>query len=518
MEEHVPDVTVVVAVYNTMPYLTECLESLFAQSIGTDRLQVVAVDDGSTDGGGAELDRWAARFPDSMVVLHQPNSGGPAGPSNLALEHATGRYVFFVGSDDRLGAEALERLVRAADELDADVLLGRLVGAGGRYVNQAVFRPGDQDDISLADAQLSWALSNTKLFRRSLIEEHGIRYPEDMASCSDQPFTIRALLAARRIAVRTGYEFYYAVRRTDSSNITFRTSVTRFLHDTETLMAFADTLITEPRARFNVLRRHFSWEVSKLVGARFLAAGPEDREAVRQGVAKLVESYLTDEVRRSLDVRHRVAISVAQHGTADDVAAVAEHYAEHGAGPLVHDGGRFYAAFPGFRAGGFPDEWFDATAEAYKGEHQLGPARLAWGRTADGRPALTASWPTWLPAQPDEAEPVLRISGGLDVPVAVRGEFGQVTATAAIPLDALAGGRPRLGPRAVSFVRTAEGQKARYPLSIKDVSAVRGRLHRVGARMFLIGVAPDKDGALRLVVLPLAVGQLARGLRRKLGR
>ncbi len=53
-----PDVTVVVAVYNTMPYLTECLNSLVRQTIGTDRMQIVAVDDGSTDRGGAELDRF----------------------------------------------------------------------------------------------------------------------------------------------------------------------------------------------------------------------------------------------------------------------------------------------------------------------------------------------------------------------------------------------------------------------------------------------------------------------------
>ena len=59
----VPDVSVVVAVYNTMPYLTECLNSLVKQSIGQDRLQVVAVDDGSTDGSGAELDRFAALYP-----------------------------------------------------------------------------------------------------------------------------------------------------------------------------------------------------------------------------------------------------------------------------------------------------------------------------------------------------------------------------------------------------------------------------------------------------------------------
>lgn len=103
-----PAVTVVVAVYNTMPYLTRCLESLVAQTIGAGQLEVIAVDDGSTDGGGAELDRFARLHPDIFTVLHQPNSGGPAVPSNRALDQANGRYVFFLGADDYLGPEALE--------------------------------------------------------------------------------------------------------------------------------------------------------------------------------------------------------------------------------------------------------------------------------------------------------------------------------------------------------------------------------------------------------------------------
>ena len=86
-----PDVSVVLAVYNTMPYLTECLASLAGQSIGPARMEVVAVDDGSTDGSGAELDRFARRHPGPVTVLHQANSGGPAGPFNRGLDAATGR-------------------------------------------------------------------------------------------------------------------------------------------------------------------------------------------------------------------------------------------------------------------------------------------------------------------------------------------------------------------------------------------------------------------------------------------
>jgi glycosyltransferase involved in cell wall biosynthesis len=86
-----------------MPYLTECLNSLLGQTIGRNRLEIVAVDDGSTDDSGRELDRFAALHPDIVKVLHQQNSGGPAAPSNRALEVATGRYVYFIGSDDYLG-------------------------------------------------------------------------------------------------------------------------------------------------------------------------------------------------------------------------------------------------------------------------------------------------------------------------------------------------------------------------------------------------------------------------------
>ena len=56
-----PDVTVVVATYNTMPYLAETLDSLVSQSIGQERLEVVAVDDGSSDGSGQLLDESAER-------------------------------------------------------------------------------------------------------------------------------------------------------------------------------------------------------------------------------------------------------------------------------------------------------------------------------------------------------------------------------------------------------------------------------------------------------------------------
>ena len=520
-----PDVSVVVAVYNTMPYLTECLRSLASQTIGMDRIEIVAVDDGSTDGSGAELDRWAEKYPHTVKVLHQENSGGPAGPSNRALDVATGRYVFFLGADDYLGTEALERLVRTADELEADIVLGRLVGAGGRVVNQAVYAPGNRDDITLVDSALPWALSNTKLFRRSMLEEHHIRYPEELRSGSDQPFTIRAVVAARRIAVRADYEFYYAVRRTDSSNITYRTSLYAFVQDAAVVMDAAADAISDPAALARVLRRHFTWELGKLLGARFLAADRDEQQRVQDGVRKLADAYLSDEIRASLDVQRRVPLSVAQCGTLDDLVAVAQHYADHGLSPVVADGERYYIAFPGFSdpARGFPDEWFDATAHVRQLVHQTGPADVRWGRTPDGRKALLVGWHSSLPNLNRGDEPAPRVLAG-DRPAA-RTESGNddrggtgVLGYLAVD-DMVAGQRKRRVRRRVTFVWTTLGETHRLPVTAFDLSGVPRILHRRGLRFYLVGADLDEDTRLRVVstlVSPRRVaGRVVRRLRLK---
>ena len=515
MSARVPDVTVVIAVYNTMPYLTECLKSVLGQTIGVDRLEVVAVNDGSTDDSPAELNRWAARYPGTVKVLHQENSGGPAGPSNRALDLATGRYVFFLGADDHLGREALDRLVRTADELDADIVLGRMVGTGGRVVNQAVYRPGNRDDIDLVNSALPWALSNTKLFRRSLIEEHGIRYPEVLRSGSDQPFTMRAVVNARRIAVRADYDFYYAVRRNDSSNITYGTPLSGMLADSAIVMDIAADVITDPVARQRVLRRHFIWELGKLLGERFLQAPQTEREAVLQGIRKLADAYLTDEIRASLDVQRRVPLSLAQYGTVDDVAAVARHHMANGLSPLVIDGERSYVAYPGFRDPQrcFPDEWFDATEQMRQITHQAAPAQVAPGRTADGRRALVVTWRSLLTVRAGSGEPPPRLLVGDRAAVTT---FEGETVRAELPLaDLVSGERKRRRNRA-RFVGSVGGETFTYDVTATDVSPARRMMYRRGATVYLISAALDRQDRLGVVVLPLTPRRMLGRLRRKL--
>lgn len=251
-----PDVSVVIAAYNAMPYLVKCVESVLEQSIGAERLEIIAVDDGSTDGTGEELDRFAARCP-TMRVVHQENSGGPAQPRNVGLDLATGRYVFFLDADDWLGAEALERMVATADANGSDVVLGKMVGVGGRTVPLSMFRR-NQPRTTVFDSNVYWALGPTKLFRRALLEDLGLRFDPRLTVGQDQPFTATAYLNASVISVVADYDCYYAVRRDDGGNNTSRPDGA--LRRLPFLRAVFDLLTREVEAgpkRDRLLRRHF---------------------------------------------------------------------------------------------------------------------------------------------------------------------------------------------------------------------------------------------------------------------
>lgn len=409
-----PDVSVVVAVYNTMPYLTECLNSLVGQSIGRGRLEIVAVDDGSTDDSGRELDRFAALYPDTVKVIHQPNSGGPAAPSNRALDVATGRYVYFIGSDDHLGEEALERMVKCADANDSDVVVGKMVGTNGRYVHQALYKE-NVADVSLYDSALPFTLANTKLFRRDMVEKYHLRFPEHLPVGSDQPFTIEACVRARKISVVADYTCYYAVKRGDASNITYRADHLARLRAAAEIMDFTAGLIEAGPGRDAVLRRHFTWELAKLVQDDFPSLDRDLQRQLCSGIGRLADVYFTDGIRDAMDVKRRVRIALAHAVAIDELAEAISSEKEHGAPPFVVEGERAYARYPGFRDPriGVSDRVYELVGEAVPGRLAKGTELLdsAWEQQGD-KLAYTASVRVPVLGEVDGAGVALRLVKG----------------------------------------------------------------------------------------------------------
>lgn len=202
-----PKVSVVVPVYNTADYLDECMESIVGQTLRD--IEVICVDDGSTDASPEKLAAWAAKDP-RIRILRQENRGGGAA-RNAGMDAAGGDYLFFCDSDDACEPAMLEEMVAAADATDSDVVVSpralwdeslRTIVSTTRFSQRIVSATMPFPARALG-AELFVFSGNTawnKLFRRTFARTFGIRFQESRRS-NDLSFVNCALALSDRISV-----------------------------------------------------------------------------------------------------------------------------------------------------------------------------------------------------------------------------------------------------------------------------------------------------------------------------
>jgi CDP-glycerol glycerophosphotransferase len=356
----VPVVSVIVPVWNVEPWLRQCLDSVVEQSIGLENLELIAVDDGSTDASGAILDEYAARHP-NVIVRHEPNSGGPGRPRNLALEMARGRYVFFLDADDYLGPEALERAVAMADGVGSDIVVPRIVAVEGRRVRRdtGIFeRPVPHASLD----QVYHSLNVLKLFRRSFLQGSGLRFREDVAGGEDGDLMSRLYPLAKRLSVVGDYDAYFT-RYRPGSQTQRRDSpaaMAAYLRRIETDRMVVLASARRPgRGRDRLMRRHFK-KIAGRFGGTWRSFEPDERRTLFELGAEIVRRWHTERLERLLATRARLRIHCLQHGlltALEDVVATSTSAAF--SDPIV-EGRRIYARYPHFRDGlGIPDRCFE---------------------------------------------------------------------------------------------------------------------------------------------------------------
>ena len=323
-----PDVTVITPVHNTRPYLDAWFGSILAQSIGVDRLQVVAVDDGSDDGSAEELRRLAELHPALLTAVPLDTRRGPAHARNTALRLAAGRYLFFLDSDDRIGPEALARLVGAADEHGSDLVLGRVVGVNGRWVPVGACRRTDPD-VRFPDAELVWSLTPSKLFRHTLVRERRLRFREELPVYSDGPFVLEAYFLARRISVLADYDYYYLVARPDAGNITYSS---RLVDRLSGIAAGVEVTVrhTAPGPDRDLVNdRHLRGDLANLFRAEFLELSRAEQERLCAEARPLLAAHLTDRIRARCTEAQRLRLHCVAHGLVEELIALVGYELRH---------------------------------------------------------------------------------------------------------------------------------------------------------------------------------------------
>ncbi|MER6786173.1 glycosyltransferase family 2 protein [Streptomyces sp. NPDC000658] len=367
-----PDVTVVIGAYEAMPYLVECLASVEAQTLDPARIEVIAVDDGSQDGTGDCLEEFAARVPMDVTVIRQDNSGGPSGPRNVGLSKATGRYVFFLDADDRLGAEALERMVAMADRNGTDVVLGRVEGINRKPPRSMWGETLDRTDVY--SSNIKFTLSAQKLFRREFLERHGMRFDESLWTGEDALFTMEAYLRADGVSVVADYTCYYLVGRTDGKHVTKSGSYTLRFDSARALMGLLERLVPPGPKRDVLMVRPFLVTVLPQFGPVFLRNDEEIRRTKLELAKPLMDAYWNEGVAQRLLVHERLRLELVARGRADLLVDVLEFIqAKSKPAPVLKKRGtQLYLAYPhyGSSEAGVPDRTYLAEpreAKAYPG-------------------------------------------------------------------------------------------------------------------------------------------------------
>ena len=118
-------ISIIVPVYNSQKYLRDSLESIVNQSIGVENLEVIIVDDASTDGTGDIIDEYAQKYSNFKAIRLSENIGAAYGPRNIALREVTSEYVMFLDADDTFVETACEDLYNEISHSKVDMVFGR---------------------------------------------------------------------------------------------------------------------------------------------------------------------------------------------------------------------------------------------------------------------------------------------------------------------------------------------------------------------------------------------------------
>ena len=221
-----PTISVIIPMYNTDKYITQCLESVLAQTFKD--YEVIVIDDCSTDNSVKVVESLADKFEGKLQLAKlKKNNGSPGIPRNKGLKLAKGKYIVFLDSDDLLTDTALEELYTIAEKTQADVLHANQfitatngseefnantpVGLETWETSETVKRPTAVTNNLIERLKMfcqknfTWSCWN-KIFRREFLISNKIEFATITYS-EDMPFCFKALCLAKKY-VRIPNIFY----------------------------------------------------------------------------------------------------------------------------------------------------------------------------------------------------------------------------------------------------------------------------------------------------------------------
>lgn len=301
-----PDVTVVIPAFNAEKWVEEAIDSILYQTLGTDRVELILVNDGSTDRTAAIIDAYAKDNPGVIRAVHQENLG-VSGAMNTGIDYATGKYIGFLGADDYLSSDALELVVNFFEDHHEEIDLAAIPIT--MFGTKSGLHPGNGnrfDSTGIIDARRDWKkvhiAGGGAFIKRSALDSYGIRFDPALFIGEDLAFNTRIIMRRLKYGVVADATYFNRRHPTGISLVTSASMTPGFYDTIVEHIHFA--LVEDALSLYGEVPRYVQSAIcydlrGRVKDSRAALQPAEDMTAYRARIAELLE-HISDEVLLSM--------------------------------------------------------------------------------------------------------------------------------------------------------------------------------------------------------------------------
>lgn len=262
------DISVIIPIYNVEEYLEECLDSVVNQT--KSNIEIVVVDDGSTDSSGEIAKAYAEKYDNLFYYLKE--NGGLGRARNFGIEKAHGEYITFMDSDDVISLDLYEKMFYAVRKNDSDVALCNVARFNSKRtwianLHQKVFSNIELNTHITKNPNLIYdTISCNKLIRRSFWDENNFSFPEDILY-EDIPVIIPLHFKANNVSVIESSYYFWRLRDGATKSITQHADSMRNINDRIKVLRMVDKFFADNDfgEEFNILKQKKALEIDLMI-------------------------------------------------------------------------------------------------------------------------------------------------------------------------------------------------------------------------------------------------------------
>jgi len=242
------DISVIIPVYNVEQYLRRCVDSVLRQEDVS--LEIILVDDGSTDSSRRMCDEYVANHPE-IKCIHTPNAG-PSTAKNIGYDIAVGEYVAFIDSDDEIKPNMFSLMLQSGYRHNADIVCcnyiqidedGKL--SHTKYTGSEYVLTQEEALKAILIKDKIYSQCWTKIYKRQTMQEHGIRNTDGLKTEEDFVYNIQAFACSKTVCIVDKPLYIYTHRSKSLSKDYYRDHISQYIDNRIFRLELVDKIIHE---------------------------------------------------------------------------------------------------------------------------------------------------------------------------------------------------------------------------------------------------------------------------------